>query len=273
MYIPKHWARIQSGQLASLGWSDRDAADAERLARERLAKLQALARGDTKLTDWDYYPALPVKEEILETPAIPGITVLITRNRAGVKVLNTDKVAFIDIDLPAPKMSLGGWFKSLLGKKPAETPASETAALDRARGWAADGGALLRAYRTARGLRLIRMDKLMDPAADETDRMFTALGTDLQYQRLCKVQKSFRARLTPKPGRVGCDASPGSHPRIDPQMQQAFAGWLRSYELQCRDQPVCAYLGDCGSGLADDTARRVSALHDRLTLGGNGRLA
>ncbi len=273
MYIPKHWARVQSGKLACLGWSDRDGADAERLARERLAKLLSLTRGESRLADWDYYPSLPVKEEILETPVIPGVAAIITRNRAGVKVLNTDKVAFIDIDLPAPKTSLGGVFKAMFGKPKMEIPAAETAALERARDWASSNDALLRAYRTARGLRLIRMDKPLDPAADETDRMFTALGTDPQYQRLCKIQKSFRARLTPKPRRVGCSASPGSYPRTEPELALSFARWLQKYEQACRGIPVCAYISDCGNGRSFDAARHVSDLHDRLTLGGDGALA
>ena len=100
----------------------------------------------------------------------------------------------------------------------------------------------------------------------------TALGTDPQYQKLCRIQKSFRARLTPKPKRVNCPASPGSHPRTDPKMQAAFAQWLASYERLCQNRPVCAYLADYGNGRPSEAARAVAELHDRMTLQGEGPL-
>ena len=269
MYVPKYWVRKQQDRLTCLGWSDESAEAAERLAGERLAKAQR--DKDAPGEDWDYYPSLPVKEEILAVPQATGVTLLITRNRAGVQVLNTDRAAFIDIDLPAPRGNAGSFLRRLFGK-PAAVPDPAAAALEIVRDWAESNDALLRAYRTARGLRLLRMDRLMDPASDETDRLFTALGTDPQYQKLCRIQKSFRARLTPKPKRVNCPASPGSHPRTDPKMQAAFAQWLASYERLCQNRPVCAYLADYGNGRPSEAARAVAELHDRMTLQGEGPL-
>ena len=56
-------------------------------------------------------------------------------------------------------------------------------------------------------------------------------------------------------------------------MTQAFARWLQKYELACEGMTVCAPLGDFGSGRPCDAARYVSELHDRMTLGGGGKLA
>lgn len=272
MYVPKHWARAQQEKLCCLGWSDESAEAAGRLARERLAK--ALLRpGQSSATknDWDYYPSLPVKEEILESPQAPGVNLLITRNRAGVQVLNTDRVAFIDIDLPVPSNGAGNFLKRLFGK-PAPAPDPVADALAVIQGWAESHDALLRAYRTARGLRLLRMDQLMDPASEETDRLFAALGTDPQYQKLCKIQKSFRARLTPKPKRLGLPASPGSYPRTEAAVQDAFALWLNRYEQASRNRPVCAFVADYGRGRPVAAARAVADLHAQRTLTGEGPL-
>ncbi len=269
MYVPKYWARLQRDKLTCLGWSDESPEAAERLARERLAKAQR--DDDMPGGDWDYYPNTPVKEEILAAPPAADVRLLITRNRAGVQVLNTDKAAFVDIDLPAPRGKAGNFLKRLFGK-PAAAPDPAAAALENVRNWAENNDALLRAYRTARGLRLLRMDRLMDPGGEETDRLFTALGTDPQYQKLCRIQKSFRARLTPKPKRVNCAASPGSHPRNDPATQAVFAQWLGRYEQACNNRSVCAFIADFGNGRPLESTRLVAELHDRMTLTGEGAL-
>lgn len=257
MFIPRYWARAHAGNLSAVGWSDVHVQDAERLARERLAKAQARAED----APWDYYPDRPVKEEILDSPEIPGIRVVVTRNRLGAEVLNTDLVAFIDIDL---KPKAGGCLGAFLSAP--KFPAPEAVALNRAGQWAISNGARLRAYRTAGGLRLIRMDRLMDPKSDETTRMFEAMGTDPQYQRLCRVQESYRARLTPKPYRIGLGAAPGAYPRTDPAAQQAFAAWLARYRQLSSTAGVCENVADIGGAAAVEAASRLAEWHDERTV-------
>lgn len=267
MWIPKHWARVSAGERSCLGWSDASQGDAEGKARERLQRLLALRDGPVP-DDWDYYPSTPLKEEILETRQLPGVTALVTRNRAGALVLNTDRVAFVDVDLPErPSSFFGALFKRSRGPDPALG-----AALARIESWATESRARIRAYRTARGLRLLRMDATLDPAGEECRRMFAALGADPQYARLCAIQASFRARLTPKPGRVGCNEAPGSHPRTGSTVE-AFKEWLDSYEEACVDYSVCAFLGEYGQGAALAAAQAVVALHDPRTVRGEAELA
>jgi hypothetical protein len=267
MWIPRHWARASEGGRTALGWSDANVGEAEAKARERLRRLLELGDGPTP-EGWDYYPSRPVQEEILETRKLPGVTLLVTRNRAGALVLNTDRVAFVDVDLPERSSS---WLGKLFARK-SSGPEPAAAALARIQAWAEEHRARLRAYRTARGLRLLRMDALVDPCDDACQAMFTALGADPQYARLCQAQKSFRARLTPKPARVGCSGAPGSHPRSE-KVQESFRDWLESYEEACTGHAVCEFLGEHGTAAALAPAQAVVALHDERTLRPEAELA
>ena len=241
------------------------------MAHQRLARLLDLGE-QAAPEDWDYYPATPVKEEILETHRLPGVTAIVTRNRAGALVLNVDRIAFVDVDLPSGRSvlgALGRW----LSRKPRGPEPVESAALARAKAWAEEQRARLRVYRTARGLRLLRMDAALDPAGEECARLFTALGADPQYARLCRLQESFRARLTPKPRRVGCPQAPGGHPRTDEALQVAFREWLTRYEQASAGHAVCALLEEYGPAPALAGAQAVVALHDPRTLRAEAQLA
>jgi len=242
------------------------------MARERLARVLELERGSSP-ADWDYYPASPVKEEILETPLVPGVNVAITRNRSGARVLNTDRVAFVDVDLKEHRASalalISGWF----GRRKVARESEEDKALLRSREWAEINSASLRVYRTARGLRLLRMDELVDPSGDECERMFAALSADPQYSRLCRAQRSFRARLSPKPRRVDCAAAPGTHPRTDPEIVASFRRWLETYERASAEKSVCKLIAEFGTKRAVAPARAVAEIHDRYTLRDGAEIA
>jgi hypothetical protein len=79
---------------------------------------------------------------------------------------------------------------------------------------------------------------------------------------LCKRQKSFRARLTPKPWRMGVPAPPGEHPR-DPGAQAAFGAWLLKYELAARGYASAQFVEAIGPALPASEARAVIDEHDR----------
>ena len=61
----------------------------------------------------------------------------------------------------------------------------------------------VRLYRTPAGLRLMAVHRPFDPRGEETKACFDALGVDPVYARMCFNQRCFRARLTPKPWRIG----------------------------------------------------------------------
>jgi hypothetical protein len=60
----------------------------------------------------------------------------------------------------------------------------------------------LRCYRTSGGWRLLVASTSLDPAGPLFELLHNGMGGDPRYLKLCRQQKSFRARLTPKPWRV-----------------------------------------------------------------------
>jgi hypothetical protein len=104
-----------------------------------------------------------------------------------------------------------------------------------------------------------------DPAGREAQDLMKATGTDPWFVRLCLAQKSFRARLTPKPWRVGVKAPPGEYPR-EGETSQRFAEWLREYESASRGYATCRFLETVGKGgLVGGEDHGLVELHDRAT--------
>jgi hypothetical protein len=87
-------------------------------------------------------------------------------------------------------------------------------------------------------------------------------SADPHFMMLCRLQKSFRARLTPKPWRIGLPAPPGEHPR-DPAAQAAFGAWLQKYEAAARGYASARFVEAIGTGLPSSEARVIVDEHDR----------
>lgn len=129
-----------------------------------------------------------VKKE-LPVPLIGGAAIYgeeefrlsVTKN--GYSVLTTPKMAIIDID-----------------NNSVMTPKElEEYVIDYATYLAIE----CRIYRTANGLRVILMDKEYSGMTPELDTLMRNFGADPLYVMICTKQNTFRARLTPKPERMG----------------------------------------------------------------------
>jgi hypothetical protein len=92
-----------------------------------------------------------------------------------------------------------------------------------------------------------------------------ATGTDPAFAHLCLVQRSFRARLTPKPWRCNTSLPPGQYPRLEGELQRRFASWLHEYEQASRNYATCRYLETVGNGSPKGDVRKLLELHDRST--------
>ena len=64
-------------------------------------------------------------------------------------------------------------------------------------------GSLFALYETPNGVRVLALHRTFQPRSDEVTRLFSELGADPAYSRLCRLQACFRTRVSPKPWRIG----------------------------------------------------------------------
>lgn len=124
----------------------------------------------------------------------------------------------------------------------------------------------LRIYQTPAGYRVLVMHKTFDPTSEETERFFKALKSDPMYMVMCKKQHCFRARLSPKPWRIGIDAHlkprPGVWP-INPDRLPDRIKWVENYERAAHKYASCRFEEKLGSNALDPKAEYVRLIHDR----------
>ncbi len=275
MYIPRYWQRAtvqgpnrkgETFETIAWGWSDISSDDALAKANDRaraaLARLPLDRRGPSS-----YYEGRPFREPILEDVSRGDIRTLITRNSLGCDVLNTDRVGFADLDCEPLRTSL---FARLFGKaaklREEHRRAWDEQALVRLRDWQRSNLAWgFRIYRTAAGIRVLVTSHAM-PADAAAKRWLESIGSDPLYQRLCGDQKTFRARLTPKPWRCGVKRLDVRFPFSTPKEEQRMAEWLENYRQKSAGFAVCEYMETIGPATIDPAVRPVLDLHDARTL-------
>jgi hypothetical protein len=119
-------------------------------------------------------------------------------------------------------------------------------------------------YETADGFRVILADREMDPCSDEAGGVLDFVGSDPLYLRLCRNQKSFRARLTPKPWRCGHHAPTERWPFLEKRSAKSFEAWESEYLGRIRDYSVVRLLQRVGGGKIDSAIEPLLALHDQI---------
>lgn len=269
MKFAPFWAKGTSGAFSCWRSSFRDAAEAQALADQAAQNLaERFAHHDIPPRHHGYYPNRPFREPVLrEIKNRTGeLVAVVTRNSYGCLVLNTARVMFVDVDLPAPGRS-GGFWRRLFGKPeppPATDPQGEVIA--KAAAWARDhSGWGWRIYRTRAGLRLLATHALFEPDGEIAESVFSALGADPLYRQLCKSQKCFRARLTPKPWRCGVHDRPERWPWPDGKAEARFQKWESRYQEKCRAWATCLSLGKHGRPDLHPDVELVIGLHDDAT--------
>lgn len=289
------------------GWSDASQTEAQAHAdartRDALARLVAgdtLPRREPKVP-YNGAAGVPIREEIVSRH---GDTI-VTRNAYGARCLNTPNVLFIDIDFadgPATWLTfaivvplvggavIAGWLLHAvwLGIAIAVVAAmAGSIVVGRLRQlvWRARGSAErmtrdriaafiarhpdwhLRLYRTPAGLRALAMQRTFNPQEPAVADCFRALGADPIYARMCLNQDCFRARVSPKPWRIGIAAHlrprPGVWP-VNPQRLPDRQRWIEAYEQAAGAYAACHFIEAVGSGAAVVATRAVQALHDEL---------
>lgn len=288
------------------GWSDSSQAEAEKMAQQRAQEAfdrvvsgSRLPRREPKVA-YNGASGVPIREETLLRKG----DVVVTRNAYGAHCLNTPDVLFADIDfnqavrawnvvacmgvllisaiyagvrLESGKLGFWGGFLALFFGYPVAVllaklleflrGGSERIARHRIDAFIGKHAAWhVRLYRTPAGFRVLAMHALFDPTSPEVTDCFEALGVDRLYGQMCRNQHCFRARISPKPWRIGIGAHmkprPGIWP-IRPEQMEARSRWIQQYEATARSFASCRFIASLGSGLVHHKAASVQALHDQ----------
>jgi len=290
------------------GWSDESEraaqAHADARAREAFARIvagEALPRRDPKVP-YNGAEGVPIREEIVERHG----DAVITRNAYGARCLNTPDVLFADVDFAdalrerwplglvvsalvlgvafglvrrsfpvglctalaamAAVLPVAGLLRRLVvrvrGGVERVARARVAAFVKRHPGWH------LRVYRTPAELRVLAMHRTFDPREAAVAAFFRALRTDPRYAQMCQRQRCFRARVSPKPWRIGIAGHlrprPGVWP-VKPERLPERRRWIDAYEAAARDHAACRFVEALGSAEVHPAALAVQTVHDALS--------
>jgi hypothetical protein len=268
MNFPKFWARGTSGDFVIWRWSSQSLVDAQSLADQAVQQLVArFGAGKFPPHQGHYYPDRPFREQVMqETRNVAGeMVAVVTRNSYGCLVLNTARAMFVDIDLPEPRPP--GLFQRLFGKSDTSAPSDHYgAAMARIENWTRNNSQWgWRIYRTRAGLRLLATQGPVEADSTMAEGVFDALGADPLYRKLCKSQKCFRARLTPKPWRCGIRTKPERWPWLDARQEKHFQKWEAQYLSFSANWATCEFIRHIGNPDIHDSIQDIVKLHDGPT--------
>lgn len=304
----QHRDRQRRLTIRRYGWSDLSQEDAQRHADERAAEAmqralagESIPRRETKAA-YNGAEGHPIREEVLERH---GETV-ITRNLYGARCLNTPNVMFVDIDFQEQPscmpclvvltvvilaavagiwwwhsvgvfvllvfgtlfissmltLKIRKWWLRWQGGPEALARKTIDRFLEQHPDWR------VRLYETPAGYRLLVMHRTFDPTDPETRESLQALRADPVYTRMCMNQHCFRARLTPKPWRMGIaqhmKPRPGIWP-VAPDRLAERAAWIAEYEQKAQGYAACRFIEELGLGTTHPAAVRVQHLHDGIS--------
>ena len=257
-------------KLSTWGASNESQAQAGINASERATRLgQLISRGFDALHEYEYWNGYIREEVIEEILAVDGrVLGVLTRNSYGATVLNTESVLFGDIDIAEPGffsklLQLVGqpkkdkvWFVSQIEQYQKQNPAYT-----------------FKVYETFAGLRVVVTNQVFENYSDSAKAIFSSLGVDPLYVKLCKAQSCFRARLTPKPWRIGLERPASRFPRHGQSEISDFAGWLKNYELASRNVSTVKLVATFGNAREHPDVDRVLEVHDKYARTSSTQLA
>jgi hypothetical protein len=301
----QHRAAGKQVTVRRFGWSDASEAEAqvhaEQRAKDALAQVLAgvaLARRERK-RPYNGSEGVPIREEIVSRHG----NAVITRNGYGALCLNTPDVFFADIDFDEPTAGRLAWVVFALGALLAvgislwmraawvaivlcilvAVLSAPIARFIKARLLAAEGGAEAlalqridafmaahvdwgaRLYRTPAGLRLLATHRTFDPRDPAVEQHLVALGADPVFIRMCVRQNCFRARVSPKPWRIGIGTHlrprPGVWP-IKPDKLPLRQRWVEAYEKAAASHGACRFVKTIGTPMIHVDVMATQRLHD-----------
>ena len=211
-----------------------------------------------------------IREEVIEEILSPDSQQLavITRNRYGATVLNTNCVLFGDIDVP--NENILSKLLSCFGRAP-RNKSFYVAKIEKFQLENAHLSFIV--YETYAGLRFVISNKLISPNSEYVKSLFEDLPVDRLYTRLCKQQVCFRARLSPKPWRIGSSRPPNQFPRKSDKELHEFKQWLTDYKMRSAGKVVTKRIAQFGDHPTPPEIKIVLRIHDKYTCARLGDLA
>ena len=114
----------------------------------------------------------------------------------------------------------------------------------------------LRVYDTCAGVRFFITNKEFDGYDDNADKVFNQIGCiDEVYRTLCSVQGTFRARLTPKPDRIGMVRRYDESPENSEE-------WMPEYQRRCQMYAVANTFYSRGGYMITPDNQHLIDIHD-----------
>ena len=132
----------------------------------------------------------------------------------------------------------------------------------------------LRIYQTPAGFRILVLHRTFKPDEPAVNDFFAALAVDPVYARMCRNQQCFRARVSPKPWRMGLSRHMRPRPGVWPVKAEHLEvrnAWIRDYESAATRFASCKFIEALGNSFTDPKAAKVRDLHDRMSQALSGR--
>jgi hypothetical protein len=263
MNIYRHWHRETveiriGGEPAKInvyGRSNVSDEDARANALERARWVERKIAGE-ELAREEY--SVDIREEIVLE--IDGHNI-VTRNRYGARVLNTDSVVIIDVDHHRVT------FLEALGFRKRDKKAAILEDLEKLARRPEYAQLGFRVYETAQGARVIVTGAYFDPASPQAAALFRESNADKTFAKLCVQQKCYRARLSPKPRRIQQPAFKYRWPMEGEELERAKE-WVHEYEEKAQAFATCRFVKTLGR---EHLLPEVVSFHDEET-GARSRL-
>ncbi len=273
MKIARHWTRVREEfdglRVTARGWSDDSVDSAREKARDIARRVaERIVNGFTQKNRY-LYGDRPLPEPVIREFA-GGV---VTRNSYGALILNTDRLMFVDVDRPAQSSSSngggGGFFASLFARPKPPAPAPPDPLIAAMKNVAARHNLSGRLYETAAGYRLMITSAPFKAGTNETEALLAEFRADPLYMRLCRLQESFRARLTPKPFRIDSRNPPVEFPFETAADQAKHDRWVAEYNKKSAQFSTCRLLENLGRDVAPEFSELIE-YHDLETKAASG---
>lgn len=211
------------------------------------------------LQDYEYWNGYIREEVVDEVLSSDGRKIaVLTRNNYGALILNTDAVFFGDIDVT--KSGLLSRILEKFGKTKKDKPYY----VKKVENFQKENNQYtIKVYETFAGLRLVITNQLFNSQSSDVKTIFSSLDSDPLYVMLCQKQACFRARLSPKPWRVGIERPASRFPRSLQVDQIEFDNWLKRYFQATKTMSVVKHLTTFGSDRNNKDVDCILAIHDK----------